>query len=214
MINKNKDKKGFTLIELVISMAIMGMVMVTIYSLFFSNYKTMNIVNSGIELQSQGEQAMNYLFNSAISAESINTIKDEKGEDITEFNSTNSKKISEISFKTLKYDKTNNTVVSGYIEKIILQLDSSNVISPTEGLYKMYRVEKDLNGNDKNIFLSSFISSIEVRPFPENSSQLIKVEDIKGLEFIITLKKWKSGKTGRVDDLMTKTISNNIKFRN
>lgn len=188
--------------------------MMIVYPLFFSNYKTMNTVNSGVELQSQGEEAINYIFDTAISAKSINSIKDENGDNIIEFNSSNSMKISEISFTVLKFDKASNTVVDDYIEKIILQPDSNNTISPTEGLYKLYRVEKDSNGNDKNIFLASFISSIEVKPFTENLSGLIKVEDIKGIEFTITLKKWKSGKTGRIEDLMTKTISNKVKFRN
>ena len=69
-----KCKNGFTLVEVIISMAIMVMVMATLYSMFFSNYKTMNTVNAGVELQSQGEQAMNYIVNAAISAKSINSI--------------------------------------------------------------------------------------------------------------------------------------------
>lgn len=206
-------KKGFTLIEVIISMAIMGIVLVAIYSLFFSNYKTLNTVNSGVELQSQGEEAMNHLVDTALSANKVNYIKDGNGNDITEFNGLDRKRISEISFTTVKLNKETN-VVDDYIEKFTLQIDSDNKISDTEGLYKIYCTEEEKDGAKKTVFVASFISSIEVTPFAEDSRSLIKVEDIKGIEFTITLKKWKSGKTGRAEDLMIKTISNKVNFRN
>lgn len=209
-----KCKKGFTLIEIIISMAIMSMVMLTVYSLFFSNYKTMNTVNSGVELQSQGEEAMKYLVETALSANIVNYIKAEDGSLITEFNGSNKVKISEISFTTVKFHKVKNTVVSNHTVKFNLHLDSSNEISATEGLYRMYKSEEDEEGKDKSNFIASSISSIEVKPFAEKSSGVIKVEDINGMEFNITLKKWKSGKTGRLEDLMIKTVINKVNFRN
>lgn len=209
-----KCRKGFTLIEVIISMAIMSMVMLTVYSLFFSNYKTMNTVNSGVELQSQGQEAMKYLVEAALSANKVNYIKAENGSVITEFNNSNNIKISEISFTTVKINKATNTLVDDHTVKFNLQVDSGNEISSTEGLYKMYKVEKDEEDKDKSVIIASSISSIEVKPFAKNASGLIKIEDINGLEFIVTLKKWKSGKTGRLEDLMIKTVINKVNFRN
>ena len=204
-----KCQKGFTLIEVVISMSIMGMVMMVIYSMFFTNYKTMNTVNTGVELQSQGESAMNYLVDAAISAKAINSIKDKNGE-VLQLNTSDNKEITEISFTTVKFNKTDGTVDDDFINKMILQANSNNAISLTEGLYKMYRVEENPAG-DKNIFISSFISSIKVKPFGINLTGPVILDDIKGIEFTITLQKMNSG---RVGDLMTKTITNKVKFRN
>ena len=174
----------------------------------------MNTVNSGVELQSQGEEAMKYLVETALSANIVNYIKAEDGSLITEFNGSNKVKISEISFTTVKFHKVKNTVVSNHTVKFKLQVDSSNEISDTESLYKMYKSEEDEEGKDKSNFIASCISSIEVKPFAEKSSGVIKVEDINGMEFNITLKKWKSGKTGRLEDLMIKTVINKVNFRN
>jgi prepilin-type N-terminal cleavage/methylation domain-containing protein len=218
-----KCKKAFTLIEIIISMAIMGMVMMIIYSLFFSNYKTMNNVNSGVELQSQGEEAMNYLVDAALSANEVNYyIKDSSINKATQFKKIDSIpdniKISEISFTTVKYDKTDKSVNNNY--KVIFLLEENNEykISSGEKSYNL-KVKKSENDDD-GITVGQFISSIEIkplfegRPFSEISNTEIGVDKITGIEFTITLKKWESGKTGRAEDLMIKTISNKVNFRN
>ena len=213
-----KCKNGFTLVEVIISMAIMVMVMATLYSMFFSNYKTMNTVNAGVELQSQGEQAMNYIVNAAISAKSINSITYKDGtkidssvieDDNTKIYRSISKEINEISFNNVKVNKATKVVNHYNVDKIILKSDSD--IPPPEYLYKMYMGEKD-----NEVLVASFISSIKVKMFPQKTDKAgkdegISLKEITGIEFTITLRKSESGKT---KNMMEKTITNRVEFRN
>ena len=215
-------RQGFTLVEVIISMAIMVIVMATLYSMFFSNNKTMNTVGAGVELQSQGEQAMNYIVNAAISAKCIDSITYKDGtKDSAKFDSADSndddrkicnsinKEISEISFKNVKVNKATKAVNPDNVDKIMLKHDSD--IPAPEYLYKMYRGEKD-----NEVLVASFISSIKVKMFPQKIDEKgldegIKLKEITGMEFTITLRKSESGKT---KNMMEKTITNKVEFRN
>ncbi|MGH4118664.1 PilW family protein [Clostridium sp.] len=58
--------KGFTLIEILITLAILGVVLSVIYTFFFNNYKTINKAQIEIEIQSEGEKVIEKISNVAI----------------------------------------------------------------------------------------------------------------------------------------------------
>ena len=218
-----KCTKGFTLIEVIIAMSIMGMVTVIIYSLFFSNYKTMNTVNSGVELQTQGEQAMNYIVNTSLSANGINYIIDESGTKFEKFKKADSIpdniKISKISFKTVKYNKATGILNNNYEVIFSLEKNVEYELSSGEKSYNL-EVKETLSAID-GLKVAQFISAIEVKPLFKGKpfSGIINAEIdeeniVTGIEFNIILKKSKLGKTDRAEDLMEKIISNKVKFRN
>lgn len=61
-----KFKKGFTLIELLVSISLILIVMVGIFTFFISTYKANNSVNDEMEIQSQGEKAINFIMDTSI----------------------------------------------------------------------------------------------------------------------------------------------------
>ncbi|MBW9155235.1 PilW family protein [Clostridium tagluense] len=69
-------KKGITLIELIIAMAILFIVLSVISSFFFTNYKTLNLVNKDLELQSQGEKVINFMVDNIIDGYSVLEVVD------------------------------------------------------------------------------------------------------------------------------------------
>ncbi|MCY6484586.1 prepilin-type N-terminal cleavage/methylation domain-containing protein [Clostridium aestuarii] len=66
--------KGYTLLELLIVLGIMGMVMIPVSSFFFSNYRTLNEISGELDLQREGEKAINSIVNEAVSSKGIKQI--------------------------------------------------------------------------------------------------------------------------------------------
>lgn len=66
-----RNKKGFTLVELIISMAIFSIVMITIYSFFSTNYKFLDRVSLETEIQNEAEKAIDKITNIAMQSGSV-----------------------------------------------------------------------------------------------------------------------------------------------
>ncbi|MBU3189516.1 prepilin-type N-terminal cleavage/methylation domain-containing protein [Clostridium bowmanii] len=66
-----RNKKGFTLVELIISMAILSIVMTAIYSFFLSDYKSLNRVSTEVEIQTQAEKAIEKITNIGMESSSV-----------------------------------------------------------------------------------------------------------------------------------------------
>ncbi|GCD13234.1 type II secretion system protein [Clostridium tagluense] len=77
-------KKGVTLIELIITIAILSIVLSVIGSFFFTNYKALNSVNKDLELQSKGEKAINCMMDSIIDGYGVVEVKAIEGSPETE----------------------------------------------------------------------------------------------------------------------------------
>lgn len=68
-------KRGFTLIEVLITVAILGIVMIALSNFFFTNYNTLNKVSKQIDLQSEGEKGMKKIVNTSIESKGILEVK-------------------------------------------------------------------------------------------------------------------------------------------
>lgn len=73
-------RKGFTLIELVIGLALMSIVLLVITSFFLNNNNTMNRTHIKAELQSEGEYIMSFISRSLMEGKAVKEVKfDGKG---------------------------------------------------------------------------------------------------------------------------------------
>lgn len=78
-----KNKKGFTLIELIVILALAGIVIVGVMSFFIANYRSYDRINTESELQYQSQYIINYMTNKILEAnkiKSVNGSEDESGE--------------------------------------------------------------------------------------------------------------------------------------
>lgn len=71
-------KRGFTLIELIITLAILGIILIPISNFFFTNYKELNNVNRQLNLQYEGEKAVKKFTDVAIESKGIQEVKSEQ----------------------------------------------------------------------------------------------------------------------------------------
>ncbi|KOA21413.1 hypothetical protein CLHOM_00840 [Clostridium homopropionicum DSM 5847] len=87
-----KKKKGFTLMELLITLALMGIVAAAISTFFFSNYNTLFKVSKELDLQREGERAIDFISKKAMESKGIgeiqpgiNTLDQNSITDVTKF---------------------------------------------------------------------------------------------------------------------------------
>ncbi|MBU3127721.1 MULTISPECIES: type II secretion system protein [Clostridium] len=121
MYNK---KKGITLIELVISIAILSIALTVIYSFFSTDYKAINKAQVELELQSEAEKAIEKISDIAIQSSKMeknktNNIKFIKENIEYEFilsGENNAKKNKKL---YLQVDNTDKIEIAKYIEDII-----------------------------------------------------------------------------------------------
>lgn len=64
-----KDKKGFTLIELIVVLGLAGIVISVVMSFFISNYRSYETINTESELQYQSQYIINFMTNKILEAE-------------------------------------------------------------------------------------------------------------------------------------------------
>ncbi|MEL7598423.1 MAG: prepilin-type N-terminal cleavage/methylation domain-containing protein, partial [Clostridiaceae bacterium] len=69
-------KRGLTLIELLITLGIISVVFTTIFSLFITNYKSLNKSQLEVELQSEAQKSMEKITNKVLQANKISELKD------------------------------------------------------------------------------------------------------------------------------------------
>ncbi|MGH4138002.1 PilW family protein [Clostridium sp.] len=74
-----RNKKGFTLVELIISMAIFSIVMGTIYFFFITNYKILNKVSLETDIQTEAEKAIEKITYVAMESSDVEINKDIDG---------------------------------------------------------------------------------------------------------------------------------------
>lgn len=67
-----KDKRGFTLIELIVILALAGIILSVVMSFFIANVKSYNRLNTESELQYQSQYMINYMTNKILEAKNFN----------------------------------------------------------------------------------------------------------------------------------------------
>ena len=97
-MKKLKEKKGFTLVELLVTLGIMCIVMTAIFTFFIFNYNTYHKAEDRIEAQYNVQKVMGEFIDSIIAAEKIIAITDRQGNTINFFNN-DFYKIGQIRFK-------------------------------------------------------------------------------------------------------------------
>lgn len=75
------NNKGFTVVELILAIAIAGIIMGAIGSFLVFNLKGFNVTKNVIDIQYEGQLAMNQLTSIAMESEGIEAIKDENDAD-------------------------------------------------------------------------------------------------------------------------------------
>lgn len=70
-IDFNKNSKGFTIVELLVSLGIMGIVFAAIFSFFLFNYKNFIREDENAEIQYQLQMAMNNIIENVIYSEGV-----------------------------------------------------------------------------------------------------------------------------------------------
>lgn len=85
-----KDKRGFTLIELIVVLGLAGIVITVVMSFFIVNYKNYETINTESELQYQSQYIINFMTNKILEATDYEgnvlgkeTFKYENGSNIT-----------------------------------------------------------------------------------------------------------------------------------
>lgn len=87
-------KKGFTLVEMVITLALLGIVITAISSFFLSNYRTLNNVSKELDFQREGEKAINLIIEKAMESKGIGEIQPNNNT-----NSSDQKDVTKVVFK-------------------------------------------------------------------------------------------------------------------
>ena len=156
------EKKGFTLIELIIAMAILSIALLVISSFFFTNYNALNSVNIDLELQSQGERAINFMVDNIIDGYGVDEVKKVDGSNVA-VNSSSETEITKLSVIKQDSDETEYTS--------IFELDNGvlKYMKGTEGAV--------------NREICNSIKSIIITPLPSGKSFV----DCTGLTIKITM---------------------------
>ncbi len=145
-----KKSTGFTLIELIITLALTILTLGVIYTFFFSSNKTISTTELSLELQSEAEVIQKELIELSTQATEIVLINTSKSESIN--------------YKVLDTE--------GKLDITSLQIKSYDDASSSDVLYNLKLVNKELKIQDKNgndiKTLSKNVKSFKIRPLDIN----------------------------------------------
>jgi Tfp pilus assembly protein PilE len=202
-----KKSTGFTVIELVITLAITTMIIGVAYTFFFTNNKTLNTTEINSELQYEAENIEKLLLNLGTQAKNIEIVDNIAAND--PLNKYSLLPINSVEEKN--YKKSINNIVLNYEDtsRFELTLESN-------GTLKTSFNDESGTSDIAETILSTNVIDIKIRPLDVRmivNEGIIKMEstllsDSPGLEFNITLAK----KKGYSDVKYESTIL--VKFRN
>ena len=202
-----KKSTGFTVIELVITLAITTMIIGVAYTFFFTNNKTLNTTEINSELQYEAENIERLLLNLGTQAKNIEIVDNIAAND--PLNKYSLLPINSVEEKN--YKKSINNIVLNYEDtsRFELTLESN-------GTLKTSFNDESGTSDIAETILSTNVIDIKIRPLDVRmivNEGIIKMEstllsDSPGLEFNITLAK----KKGYSDVKYESTVL--VKFRN
>lgn len=189
-------KKGFTLIELIITLAITVIVLGVIYTFARTSSMTLTKTNINSILQEEAEIIQRYLVNYGTQAEDLVEINNKVIDNSKEFNyKTMLSSDRKLSLEEMKLKVDNHYYIFSYKNNdlVIKKLDKDN---------------KEVEDNEFPKILSKNIERIELRPIDYKMNEEGNFKYTKGLEISMILKM----KKGNVEEALPLSII--IKFRN
>lgn len=195
-----KKTKGFTVLELIITLSLTVVVLGVVYTFFFSNSKTLATTEINSDLQLESESIQKELLLYGTQAEEINKINNVTLTDNNKYNYEESLDddgkldVTELKFKigteyfTFVYDKANNKLNLKKVNEDETEVMDSGVVFPKA--------------------LSSNVIEFKVRPLDYRMNPSGGFNETTGLEISLILNK----KKGYSD--VTMPVSVIVKFRN
>ena len=173
----NSKKKAFTLIELIIVLALITTILSIIYTFFITNTKNLSKIEINSDLQTEAQNIKKEFLNYCTQSEGIIEINNTESDKITYeiLDSEGKMKITNIRFK----------VEENYFD--FIYEEDSKVLS-----LKAF----DKSGNEVYIYglpkiLSRNIKEFKIRPVDIRSNQDGKFNETVGIEILLTLSKKK-----------------------
>jgi len=109
------NKKGITLIELIIAIGLIGVLLMIVFSVFIFSTKVYNMSHSNIEIQEQAQMIQNFIENNLYLSSGIESIIDKDGKKI------DPNKFEEVDIKEVRFnvDGQMNSIYHIYNKKKI-----------------------------------------------------------------------------------------------
>ena len=164
-------KKGITLVELIIALALLGIVMLVISNFFFSNYKAINRESNEIDFQREGERALSFIIKEAMSSKGIKRVIINNNQEVDVSVAKNAVNISKL---VLESSEVN--VEKGF-----------KVIGSGEGKQLYYYTSVN-NVETSKVDLSNLVKSFDIssdRELKNASNIKVKITLIKGRNPVI-----------------------------
>lgn len=146
---------GFTLIEMMISIALFGLFITMMFQIFSTNMSIFSKIDKKVEIQQQAQFVLNFIEGKAIEATGVVYLEDIYGNEKHETNDTTS--IKKIVFKNNETRKE-----KGYI---------FNLVEDWEGNFYNLKYGIGLSGS-ATVEVGNYIESIEVEPIPSNKKYI------------------------------------------
>lgn len=182
-----KRKRGYTLLELIISISLILVVLGVIYTFFLSNTKTIITTELGVDLQVEAQNIQEAILKYGTESKGISKINDIKLNE---------------SYKELQELSNNNGKLD--IKEIVFNVDDKNISFKYDSKNKELKLIE--NNNEKVI--GKNIESFKIRPIDYKMNKEGNFYETNGLEFSIIL----STKKGYSS--VKSPLSIMVKFRN
>ena len=194
-----KKKRAFTLIELIITLALTSLILGVIYTFFITNTKSLSKIEINSELQTEASNIQTEILTYLTQSEGIVEINN------TKITNTNKLPYQEnLDLNSGKLDITNLKVKleNEYYE---LSFDKSTSILSLKAVNKNGNI---VNENNLPKILSKNVKEFQIRPLDFRNNESGNFKDAYGIEVLLTLKKKKG-----YSDVETPS-SLIVKFRN
>ncbi len=181
------NNKGFTLVELLVVLALSGLIITSVFSFFITNIKSFNRADDQIELQQQGQLIMGFIEPIIMESEGIHSVRDLAGVDIKD-------SINKVSINKIAFDYSPKGEADVYVFK--LTGDGKGTNNLNYGVFDSSLYENQ----NPSVQVANYIDKIEAEPVPYGE----KFSKANGVVVSLYLKK----------DGQTVQFVNQFSFRN
>lgn len=202
----NKKAIGFTVLELIITLALTTMIMGVAYTFFFTNSKTLSTTEINTMLQTEAENIEKSLLNLGTEAKKIIQVNGVVASDVSN------------QYSALPTDSDENENYKKPITNLVLEYDNEDKVNIdlNSGVLTISIIDKSGKLVQSENVLSDNVKEIKIRPLDirmvankgQTEMETTRLEKAPGLEFDISLAK----KKGYSDVKYDTTVL--VKFRN